>query len=98
MRVHVFIMLVASGVGLAFLYSGALWWTVHRLPASNRPVLLILASYWLRMGGLAACFYLVMDGGWERLAACLAGFFITRALLIRRAREHSGLPWLAPKG
>jgi F1F0 ATPase subunit 2 len=95
MKFHIFLLLVAFGITLAILYSSALWWTVNRLPVAKRPVLLIMTSYWLRMVVVASCFYLVMDHSWDRLAAAFAGFFITRTLLVRRARE---LPVLAELG
>jgi F1F0 ATPase subunit 2 len=97
MKFHVFFLLVAFGTILAMFYSGALWWTVNRLPAAKQPVLLILASYWLRMAVVAACLYLVMDHSWDRLAASFAGFFITRTLLVRRAREQPPLAGLFHK-
>jgi F1F0 ATPase subunit 2 len=97
MKLHVFILLVAFGTILAIMYSRALWWTVNRLAAAKRPALLILTSYWLRMVVLVLCFYLAMDHSWDRLAATLAGFFVTRTLLVRRAKEQSAFAAMVQK-
>jgi F1F0 ATPase subunit 2 len=97
MKLHAFILLVAFGTVLAIMYSRSLWWTVNRLAAAKRPALLILTSYWLRMVVLALCFYLAMDHSWDRLAATLAGFFVTRTLLVRRAKEQSALAAMVQK-
>jgi F1F0 ATPase subunit 2 len=97
MKFYVFFLLVAFGAILAIFYSQALWWTVNRVAVAKRPVLLIMASYWLRMAVVAAGFYLVMDHSWDRLAASFAGFFIIRTLLVRRAREQAPMAGLVHK-
>jgi F1F0 ATPase subunit 2 len=73
-----------AGVALGLFYFGGLWLTVQRVTTSQRPELLTLGSFVLRMAVTLAGFYWVMDGRWERLVACLAGFFVMRSLLVRR--------------
>ncbi len=80
----------AAGMGLGFFYFGGLWWTVNRVAMSSRPGLLVLGSMLLRGAVVLAGFWLVMDGQFDRLIACVVGFFITRTILIRRLRPQSG--------
>ena len=81
---------VAAGLGLGLLYFGGLWLTVRRLPGSGRPALLFAGSFAGRTAVTIAGFYLVMDGHWERMLACLAGFLIARQFLISRLRPPLG--------
>ena len=74
----------ALGIGLGMFYFGGLWVTVQRLPATSWPALLTLGSFWLRSAVCGWGFYWVMDGQWERLAACFLGFLTTRSVLICR--------------
>ncbi len=85
-----FLMAVAflAGIWLGAVYFSGLWLTVRRLPRSRYPVLLLLASYVGRMALVLFGFYIVMDGYWERAAACLAGFLLARALVLRRWRPE----------
>ncbi|MCB2187577.1 MAG: ATP synthase subunit I [Deltaproteobacteria bacterium] len=80
--------LTAAGVGAAAgaVFFLGLWWTVRRLPRSPRPGWLTLASLLVRGAAAAAGFALVMQGDWRRLAACLAGFLLARAAVVRAIR------------
>lgn len=73
-----------AGAGLGALHFGGLWWTVRRLPTSERPGLLMAGSLVLRLVLLAAGVFLVGQGRWENLAACLAGFVAARSVMVRR--------------
>lgn len=84
-----------AGGGLGGLHYGGLWATVRGLPVARRPTALWLISFALRMGATGGGFYLVSGGRWERLLACLAGFLVARAVLVRRARRGLG-PSRAP--
>ena len=75
---------LCAGAGLGLLFFGGLWWTVRRLPMARHPAPLALGSLVVRLGGSLAGFYLVMDGHWVRLLACLTGFLLARTLLVRR--------------
>ncbi len=84
-----FIMLILAGiagVGLGLFYFGGLWLTVRRLPDSDWPALLFLGSFVGRTALTVLGFYLVMDGRWERVLACLVGFIMARQFLISRLR------------
>jgi F1F0 ATPase subunit 2 len=78
----------AAGAGLGIFYFGGLWLTVRRLPNSGRPALLFLGSFAGRTTLALLGFYLVMDGRWERMLACLAGFIVVRQFLISRLRPE----------
>jgi F1F0 ATPase subunit 2 len=78
----------AAGVGLGFLFFGALKMTIELLPSVRHPELLALGSFFIRTGGILVGFYLVMGGHWERLIACLVGFIVMRKLLVRLLKPH----------
>lgn len=83
------LMLVLSGVaggGLGALFFGGLWWTVRKGVSARRPALWITGSLLVRMGITLAGFYFVSAGRWERLLACLAGFFLSRLVALRLTR------------
>ena len=78
------------GAALGICYFGLLWKTVGRLVTAHRPVLLGAISFFGRAGGVAAGFYLLAGGRWERLIAALAGFILAREVCLRflgRVRE-----------
>lgn len=80
-------MLVASalvGVLLGIVYFGGLWLTVQRIERANHPVAILAASFIVRLGLVLVGFYLISDGRIERLVACLAAFFLTRLLIVKR--------------
>lgn len=75
-----------GGLLLGGIYFAALWVTVHRVPLTRRPLLLLAVSFLLRMALLLGGFYYFMQGRWERLVACLAGFFIVRTFCVVQTR------------
>jgi F1F0 ATPase subunit 2 len=77
-----------AGVGLGLFYFGGLWLTVRRLSDCGRPSLLFLGSFAGRTALTLMVFYLVMDGRWERMLACLVGFIAARQFLISRLRPE----------
>lgn len=81
----------AAGAGASFLHHLGLWWTVRRLPSSRRPVLLSLASFYLRVAGVLAVFYLVMRGKWENVAVCMLGFLLVKLVMTRVLAPEAGI-------
>ncbi|CAN5357069.1 ATP synthase subunit I [soil metagenome] len=75
-----------AGGALGAIFFGGLWWTVRKSVTSGKPALWMLASLLLRMGIALAGFYLVSDGDWQRLLACLAGFVMARQIVMRLCR------------
>ena len=74
-----------AGLLLGAIFFGGLWWTVRVGVASRRPALLFLGSLLLRTVVVVAGFYFVGDGQWQRLLACLFGFFVARFIVTRLA-------------
>lgn len=72
------------GAVLAAGYLAALWSSVRGLARSPRPGRHLLGGAALRVGLLVGGLYLVGDGRWERLAACLLGFMAVRTVVTRR--------------
>jgi F1F0 ATPase subunit 2 len=75
-----FLMLMSfvAGLFLGVVFYGGLWWTIRKGLSSPRPALLFLGSAVLRMSIVVTGFYLVANGQWQRLLACLMGFIIAR--------------------
>lgn len=74
------------GLVLGAFYFGGLWLTVRRVTSAQQSALLFFVSFLFRAGVVLFGFYFVMDGRWDRLVACMAGFLLARTFLIRRLR------------
>lgn len=72
-----------TGALLGVVFYGGLWWTVRKAVSSQQPALWFFGSQLVRMGVVLVGFYLVSDGRWERLVACLVGFVLARMLVVR---------------
>ncbi len=81
-----------AGVLLGLFFFGGLWWTVRRAVDSPRPALWVGGSLLLRMGGTAGGFVVVSAGDWQRLLACLLGFWAARWLAIRLTVRSTAKP------
>jgi len=79
------------GTGLGILNYTSLWFTIKHVSSVKKPSLFIMASYFLRMAITAAGFFLVMDGRWENLIACLAGFLTVRFVFVKLFQPKKGL-------
>jgi F1F0 ATPase subunit 2 len=71
------------GIPLGVLFYGGLWLTVSRATQFRRPALWFLASMLLRTGVTLAGMYLLADGQWQRLLACLLGIAAGRLAVTR---------------
>lgn len=75
---------IAWGTVLGTFYFGGLWLTVRHLPHFKQPSLLALGSF---LGRSAVClfgFYMASGNGFEWLILSLAGFVLTKMVLLRR--------------
>jgi F1F0 ATPase subunit 2 len=90
------VLAVFGGVGLSVVMVGGLWWTLRRLPATRRPALFALASFWGRLAIAAAGLYLITSGDWRRAVAALLGFLVGRTILVRTLAVTP--PAIAPEG
>ncbi len=87
-----------AGAALGVIFFGGLWWTVRKSVASKRPALWFFGSLLLRTAIVLAGFYLVSDGRWQRILACLIGFFVARFIVTLRLRPTGCPPATAPQG
>jgi F1F0 ATPase subunit 2 len=92
---------LAGGAGLllgaSFFYG--LWWTVRKGVSSKRPAPWFLGSLLLRTVVVIAGFYVVSNGQWRHLLACLLGFAMARFIVTRLAGpplEHYNAPAKEP--
>lgn len=85
---EVLVLAVVSGFFLGTLFFGGLWWTVRKGMSAKQPALLFLGSTVLRAVVTVAGFYVVSDGHWQQMLACLAGFTVARFVVMR----FSGAP------
>lgn len=81
-----------AGLGLGAAYCAMLWFAVRRLCAATPSVAWLLATGLPRLGVPVAGFYWALGGGWERLAACLAGFVLMRIIVQRRLGRSGSAP------
>ena len=76
------------GAALGAVFFGGLWWTVRRGAASLAPARWFVGSLILRTAIVLAGFYAVGAGQPLRLALCLLGFLLARALVLRSTRPR----------
>jgi F1F0 ATPase subunit 2 len=68
---------------LGVFFFGGLWWSVQKGVSSERPGLWFFGSLLLRNIITLAGFYVVSQGHWSRLVACLLGFMLARVIVVR---------------
>ena len=73
-----------GGGVMGVVYFGGLWYTVRQLPGTNRPALLLIGSFALRLGLLLTAVYLIANAHWSYLLSALVGVLLARTWLIRR--------------
>ena len=82
------ILSLLAGVALGGFFYGGLWFTVQRLPLSQHPALLALASFCIRslivLGGLV----LVMKQRWQYGLIALVGFTSGRLMISKLLPER----------
>lgn len=81
---------VLAGLALGLFYFGGLWLTVRKISCSRCPGLRMFGSFLVRLLVTLCGLYLVMDGSWERLLACLCGFLVVRFFLTRLVAPEKG--------
>jgi len=92
MSVFYLILSFFVGVALGLFYFGSLWFTLLYLSKTQRPVLVVVGSFFIRLAITLLGFYLIMGGHWERLLIALGGFILTRIFLTRRLRAGGRTP------
>jgi F1F0 ATPase subunit 2 len=76
-------LVLLAGALLGAFFFGGLWWTVHKGVTSDWPALWFLGSLLVRTGVILGGFYVVAQGHWSRLVACLLGFLIARVIVTK---------------
>jgi len=76
----------AAGASIGALYFGGLWWTVRNAIGFAVPGLWFAGSTILRTGLALVGFWLVADGDWRSIVACLFGFLAARLVVTRMTR------------
>lgn len=71
----------SAGLGLGVVFYGGLWWTIRKGLSSPTPAWWFLGSFIVRMAVMVSGFLLVSNGHWQRLVACLLGFFVARIVV-----------------
>lgn len=84
---------LAAGISLGIFYFGGLWLTLNRISHARQPVLLILGSFFGRLGFCLFGFYLVLRAAHlEGLASSLAGFILMKFVLVHRLGKSKNDP------
>jgi F1F0 ATPase subunit 2 len=72
-----------AGILLGAIFYGGLWWTVRRSVSSGSSSAWLIGSFVLRAIIAVSGFYLVSQGDWRSLPACLLGFLAARICVTR---------------
>jgi F1F0 ATPase subunit 2 len=84
-----YVVAALAGILFGIIYFGGLWLTIQKMSQVNRPVILLIASFIVRLGLVLIGFYLIANGRIEMLAVSLITFFITRFFFISRIQPHT---------
>lgn len=97
--IFIWISALITGVFLGIFYFGFLWWSVNRISRTRHPIILTIGGYVIRLAIAILVFYLILRiGDWRALLICLAGFIITRIILVKRLGNQSPLEDFSKKG
>jgi F1F0 ATPase subunit 2 len=78
-----------AGAALGAAYFTGLWRTVRALGSARHPAVLALASFAIRFGAVVAVFvFVTRAGGWPAASAAVAGFIVTRTVVMSRFRSR----------
>jgi F1F0 ATPase subunit 2 len=80
-----------AGALLGLVFFGGLWWTVRRALSSAQTALWFSGSFLLRTAIVLMGIYVVSRGDWRRMAACMAGFLLARAIIKRLTGSRAAL-------
>lgn len=72
-----------AGVVIGAVFFGGLWWTVQKAISSPKGAFWFVGSFVIRMAVALGGFFLVADGHWQRIFACLVGFLVARVVVTR---------------
>jgi F1F0 ATPase subunit 2 len=71
-----------AGIVLGILFFGGLLFTVKKLVTAEKPALLIMSSFFLRVSIVMVGFYFLGGNSWKNFLACLLGFITARFIVL----------------
>lgn len=89
--IFIWILALLAGLVLGLFFFGGLWWTIQKGLTSKYAGLWFFGSLIVRTGVLLTGFFLVADGHWQRLVACLIGFIVARWIVVRLKQDKRPL-------
>lgn len=88
----VYLLSFMAGSILGLFFFGMLWLTVKKSLNARQPAIWFSLSLLIRLVVTVAGFYFVSGQQWQRLLLMMAGFVITRSLLILLTKKQENLP------
>ncbi|WP_066331768.1 ATP synthase subunit I [Flavobacterium crassostreae] len=70
-----------EGTLLGIIFFGGLWFTVKKAVGAKTPAIWFFSSLFLRLAVVLIGFYLIVQGGLERIIMSLIGFIVARILV-----------------
>ena len=89
-EILIYTWIFGAGVAIGVFFFGGLHWTVRRAMGLPIPALWFLGSSILRTSVALAGFWLVTDGNWRRMIACMVGFVAARLAVTWLTRVTRG--------
>ena len=77
-----------AGLALGIVFFGGLWLTIRKAMSSNRPAIWFIASLLIRSALVIGGLYWVTGQQWQRLLVSLAGFILSRILILHVTKKH----------
>ncbi len=81
---------LVGGSLLGILFFGGLWLTVKKLIVTKTPALLMIGSFFFRIGIVLTGFYFIGLGDWRNLVACMIGFVAARFAVLHYTKSLDG--------
>ena len=85
-----YIALTFVGILIGTFFYGGLYFTTKKGLISHQPALWFALSALIRIGISLSAFYLIAGYDWKRLIMCIAGFIISKPLVVRLVKELDG--------
>lgn len=77
-----------AGLALGIVFFGGLWLTVRKAMSSNRPAIWFIASLLIRSALVIGGLYFATGQQWQRILISLAGFILSRVLVLYVTKRH----------
>ena len=82
----IYLIVLIAGLLLGIFFFGGLWWTTHKGMTSKHPALWFLGSIVVRLAVTVLVLYAIGKDHWGRMLLCLAGFIVSRFIVIKLTR------------